>query len=540
MALELLILAAYLAALLDIAVKRGVGAITAATAFALLHSATSPATGLFRLGEIERGLVLFVSLIYLTISIYSIFYAKSIERRGWFWGWMDVFYASMLTFITADHWVLLLVGWGGLDLASWGLILTYREEEDAGRVGLGEGAWGIRWMWTPSASALRAILTVEVGTAALLIATGQAAAGTPYISQWSALPDLAAALVLIAAFAKAAQLPFTDWLMTAMSAPTPVSALLHSSTMVKAGPLLLLKLGPLMPHWAAQVAFLVGLATALYGGLVALAQREPKVLLASSTASYLGLITAFALKNPTEALWLIYAHGVAKATLFMAVGHAIHVNHNRTPLEYPLASKIAMAVALATLVGITPLGALAKAEADWWLALFSTLTSGYVGRLILKTETVSDWSPLAWPYLALAAVGSFSVVAMPNLLWGFSLVGLSLAYLPPAGALYRRLGLPVLYDLLVPKAFHALARFVFALDRFLDRQMFRAQVLWDSLYRGVMVVERYTDMWLHGWIPESFKRVSLSLSRRRFEYYLYIAGVGLGVALYLTLWIWIR
>ncbi|MFN3803762.1 MAG: proton-conducting transporter membrane subunit [Pyrobaculum sp.] len=536
MALELLILAAYLAALVDLFTKRGIAAVAVSTAVALSHS--QPATTLFRLGEVERGLTLFISLIYLAISLYSIFYVKSLERRGWFWGWMDVFYASMLTFVTADHWALLLVGWGGLDLASWGLILTYREEEDAGRVGLGDGRWGISWMWTPSASALRAILTVEVGTAALMVGLGQAAANSPYISQWGGLSDLAAALILTAAFAKAAQLPFTDWLMTAMSAPTPVSALLHSSTMVKAGPILLLKLGPLMPGWAAQVAFTVGLATAAYGGLVALGQREPKVLLAASTASYLGLTTAFALKNPVEALWLIYAHGVAKATLFMAVGHAIHINHSRVPEGYPLVSKIAMGVALLTLVGITPLGAMAKAEAEWWLLFFSLLTSGYVGRLILKTRTVYDWSPMAWPYAALVFTGSFSTLTLINPFWAFSLGGLALAYLPHVEVLYRRGGLPVLYDLVMPKLFNAVGRLVVKIDTFVDRQLLRAPSFWSGIYSTVMIFEKAADLWLHDRVPELFRRTSGLLSGRSFEYYLYIAGVGLGVAAFMLLWIW--
>ncbi|MFN7105555.1 MAG: proton-conducting transporter membrane subunit, partial [Pyrobaculum sp.] len=462
----------------------------------------------------------------------------SLERRGWFWGWMDIFYASMLTFVTANHWVVLLAGWGGLDLASWGLILTYKEEEDAGRVGLGDRAWGIGWMWTPSASALRAILTVEVGTAALIAGLGQTAANSPYISQWGPLSDLAAVLILIAAFAKAAQLPFTDWLMTAMSAPTPVSALLHSSTMVKAGPILLLKLWPLMPEWAAQAASIVGLATAAYGGLVALGQKEPKVLLAASTASYLGLITAFAIKNPVEALWLIYAHGVAKATLFMAVGHAIHINHSRIPEGYPLVSKIAMGVALLTLVGMTPLGAMAKAEAGWWLVFFSLLTSGYVGRLILRTGTVYDWSPLAWPYAALVFVGSFSTLTSINPFWAFSLAGLALAYLPHVEVFYRRGGLPVLYDLAMPKLFNYVERLVVKIDTFIDRQLLRAPSLWAAAYGAVVVFEKVADLWLHDWVPELFRKTSGLVSERSFEYYLYVAGVGLGVAAFMLLWVW--
>lgn len=541
MALEYLILAAFLAALVDLVAKRGVAAaaVSGVFALALYLGYAAPATDLVKVGAVEWGLLLFVSVVYFAISLYSFFYVHKAERRGWFWAWMDVFYASMVLFVAADHWALLLLGWGGLDLASWGLILTYRDEEDQGRVGLGERAWGIQWLWPPSVSALRAILTVEVGTASLFVALGMAAAQTPHVSMWGPLPDLAAALVLIAAFAKAAQLPFTDWLMTAMSAPTPVSALLHSSTMVKAGPILLLKLGSLMPEWAADVAFLVGIATALYGGLVALAQREPKLLLAASTASYLGLITAFALKHPTEALWLIYAHGVAKATLFMAVGHAIHMNHSRVPDHYPAVSKFAMIVALLTLVGLTPLGAAAKAEAEWWLLLFSLLTAGYVGKLILRTQTVWDWGAMAWPYTALVVGGSFSVfVAAINPLWGAALVGLALAYVQMPTALYRRLGLPILSDLVLPALFKAVVKIVTAVDGFLDRLLIKSPSLWIGIYGLVASIERAVDLWLHDWVPEVFRSASRTLSRRSFEYYLYVAGIGLGVVLILLAWLW--
>ena len=536
-ALELLLALPFIAAALDLWTRRGIFAVatSAAVAAALLLGST-PLSPLFRLDGHILGLLVFVSGIYAAISLYSIFYMRGSQRLGWFWAWMNLFYGSMLVFVSADHWILLAVGWGGLDIASWGLILTYRDEEDAGRVGLGERFWGLTWLWTPSASALRAILTVEVGSASLLASLGMAAAqygGS--ISQWVALGDLVAALLLVAAFAKAAQLPFTDWLMTAMSAPTPVSALLHSSTMVKAGPILLLKFGSLMPTWAADVAFAVGIATALYGGLVALAQREPKVLLAASTASYLGLITAFSLKNPHEALWLIYAHGVAKATLFMAVGHAIHEAHSRTPGAYPLASKAAMALALLTLVGLTPLGALAKEHADIWVLAFSALTAGYVGKLLLRTGTEgTGLGPMALPYLGVAS-SAFLVPALPNPLWALALLGLALAYVPPPRVLYARLGLPLLYDLAAPRAFDAVKRAVAVVDRAVDLLIFKSIDVWNALVKLTATADRVADLALHGALPAALAAASRQISKRNFDYWLYVAGTGIGVALVLAL-----
>jgi len=396
--LELLLAVAFAAALLDFLAARGYAAV-AAGAFVLagLLGGAGPATPYLEPSEFAA----FVAGVYLAVAVYSHFYMRGAERPGWFWGWMGVFFGSMELFLLANHWVLLLLGWAGLDLASWGLILTYRDGDEMGFVGEGGRAGGITWLWPPSSSAFRAVATVEVGTASLLVASAYMAARYgPFISGWGRAGDLMAALFLVAAFAKAAQLPFTDWLMTAMSAPTPVSALLHSSTMVKAGPILLLKLAPVFPRWAAEAAFAVGLATAFAGGLMALGQREPKLVLAASTASYLGMITAAALENPEEAALLIYAHGFAKAALFMAVGHAIHTAHSRFPRSYPLIAKVAILLGMLTLVGILPVGALAKSGAPLWTVAVSALTVGYLGKL-LRLPAENDWEPMCYVLLAL-------------------------------------------------------------------------------------------------------------------------------------------
>ncbi|MEZ0319833.1 MAG: proton-conducting transporter membrane subunit [Pyrobaculum sp.] len=539
--LEYILAVAFLTPLADLATRRGVAAL-AISAYVLYVAAlgdASPLTNFVKFDELTRGLFIFISGVYFAVSVYSYFYMRDAERRGWFWAWMNLFYASMLIFVAADHYVLLILGWGGLDVASWSLILTYRDDDEMGRVGPGDRKWGLLWLWTPSSSALRAILTVEVGSASLLAGMGLASAAynTPYISQWGQLGELSTMLVLLAAFVKSAQLPFTDWLMTAMSAPTPVSALLHSSTMVKAGPILLLKLHGVLSPAAAPVAFAVGVATALYGGLVALGQREPKVLLAASTTSYLGLITAYALKNPEEALWLIYAHGVAKAALFMAVGHAIHETHSRAPEEYPLSSKITMGLALLTLVGLTPLGALAKAHAELWTLAFSALTAGYLGRLILRTATETTIGAMAAPYTALAA-SSLAFPQLPNPIWAVALLGMALAYVPPPEALTRRLWLPWLFDVLAPRVFNYVKSFAARADELLDKVLFRTQELWHMAVAAVTVADHAVDIALHDGFTEAVRRASRAVSARNFDYYIYVGGVGVGVLLLLVL-IWI-
>ncbi len=142
-------------------------------------------------------------------------------------------------------------------------------------------------------------------------------------------------LVLLGAFTKSAQFPFHFWLPSAMAAPTPVSAYLHSATMVKAGVFLLARLFPALsgtPEWAMLVGG-VGLTTLLIGAFIALFQHDLKGLLAYSTISHLGLITLlFGIGTPLAAIagvFHIINHATFKASLFMAAGIIDHETGSR-------------------------------------------------------------------------------------------------------------------------------------------------------------------------------------------------------------------
>ena len=141
-------------------------------------------------------------------------------------------------------------------------------------------------------------------------------------------------LLALAGFAKAAQLPFQSWLLGAMVAPTPTSALLHSSTMVKAGVFLLIKLSPLFgSNLPGYVVMFTGGATFLVASLAAISQSNAKRVLAWSTISNLGLITACAGIGSDGAIWaaifLVIFHAVAKSLLFLCVGTAEHAIGSR-------------------------------------------------------------------------------------------------------------------------------------------------------------------------------------------------------------------
>ncbi len=145
---------------------------------------------------------------------------------------------------------------------------------------------------------------------------------------------IAAGLLAFAGITKAAQFPFTGWLRGAMVAPTPVSALLHSSTMVKAGVYLVLRLAPnLEGTKVGMVVALIGAVTFVAGSLVAICTSDAKKILAYSTVANLGLIVICGGIGTKEALWagilLIIFHAVAKALLFLCVGVVEHKIHSR-------------------------------------------------------------------------------------------------------------------------------------------------------------------------------------------------------------------
>ena len=136
---------------------------------------------------------------------------------------------------------------------------------------------------------------------------------------------LPAVCIAFAGLVKSAQFPFSSWLTGAMVAPTPVSALLHSSTMVKAGVYIILRVAPVLENTvAAKMLMLVGGVSFLVAALIAISQSNAKKVLAYSTISNLGLIVACAGINTYAAVWsallLIIFHAVAKSLLFLCVG----------------------------------------------------------------------------------------------------------------------------------------------------------------------------------------------------------------------------
>jgi len=328
-----------------------------------------------------------------TIGVYGLEYMKEDYRLGWYWFFFNLFTASMLLVVYSDNLFMLLIGWEGLGIASWGLIgHWFRDDDELSYVGVMDRKVGpLKMFWSPSTGGWRAISTIRVGDMPMFLAVAAifASTGTLDISQihWGELFEkigTAGTVILFLAFlmgpfTKSAQLPFSEWLMTAMTGPTTVSALLHSATMVAAGTYLFMRISWYIKPWEIHLpgveivytlVLFLGLVSSLYGASVALASRERKVLLAASTMSSLGLMFASASASywlgefaVIVAFWYLITHAFAKATLFLVAGHIIHETHDRfLGGDREVFSKMKLTAivtlfATVTLAGIPPLTA---------------------------------------------------------------------------------------------------------------------------------------------------------------------------------------
>ncbi len=295
-----------------------VAAITAALAVVVVTTdagASAPFIGVdggdlaLSVDGMSRVLVPVVALVALAVMVFAAGEVHAARPR--FFGLMLLFTAAMLVTVTATTLPTLLLAWEVMGAMSYALVgFAWRRP---GKVGAGTTAF----------------LTTRLGDLGLYVAAGAALAGTGSLALddlagadggWR---DVAAAGVLVAALGKSAQLPFSAWLSAAMQGPSPVSALLHSATMVAAGGYLLLRLGDLLAatEWAAVAAAWAGALTALVLGVVACAQRDLKQLLAASTAAQIGFVVlAAGVGATTGGLAHLVAHAGVKAALFVAAG----------------------------------------------------------------------------------------------------------------------------------------------------------------------------------------------------------------------------
>jgi multicomponent Na+:H+ antiporter subunit A len=321
---------------------------------------------------------LIISGIGFLITVYADGYIHGAPSPGKFYAYLQAFLFSMLGLVLSNHLLVMFVFWELTTLFSF-LLIGFEHEAEPAR-----------------SSARQAMLITGGGGMVMLagILLIEQLTGTYTISELSGhaeflrhhrlyLPILIC--ILAGAFTKSAQFPFHFWLPNAMSAPTPISAFLHSATLVKAGIYLLARLHPVLGGTLVWMTILVlaGAVTAVWGAMVSLIQTDMKRILAHTTIMALGIITMFLGGRTTPALTaaitFLLVHALYKSSLFMVVGAIDHQVGTREIVQIGGIGKIMPFTAVAALMA-----ALSMAGFPLFL--------GFIGKEIMYkgalTETV--------------------------------------------------------------------------------------------------------------------------------------------------------
>lgn len=331
-------------------------------------------------------MVLVIGIVGSLICVYSLGYMKDFQhhhegqkdRRPWFFFLMFLFLSAMFGLVMSNNLVWMYFFWEITTLCSFFLIGFTKTKEAVN-------------------NSFRALTMNLMGGIAFVLAIlilgnyyGTLELNTVLLyGQMGYSVVIPVSLLVFAGITKAAQMPFSSWLLGAMVAPTPTSALLHSSTMVKAGVFLVIKLSPVLGwNGAGIMAMMVGGITFLMASFAAISQSNAKRVLAYSTVANLGLIIACAGIGTDETVWaaimLVIFHAVTKSLLFLCVGTAEHSLESRDIEDMDgLFSKMPR-LALFMMVGISgmflaPLGMLVSK----WAAMTAFVDSGNIPLVVI-------------------------------------------------------------------------------------------------------------------------------------------------------------
>ncbi len=341
------------------------------------------------LDQLSLILAFIIGIVGTGICVYALGYMKDFQdhepegakdRRPVFFAIMFLFLSAMYVIAFSNNMIWLFTGWEVTTVCSF-LLIAYTRTDEAIR------------------NAFRQIIMNIAGGIGFVFALYYAggAMGTLSFADFIAMGVISPILVMFpvtclafAGLTKAAQMPFHTWLLGAMVAPTPTSALLHSSTMVKAGVFLLIKLAPVFAVSLApsMMVILVGGITFCLASFMAISQSNAKRVLAYSTIANLGLIVACAGVGTAEAVWaaifLMIFHAFAKSLLFLCVGTAEHHIGSRNIEDMDLLFDRMPRLARLMMLGImamfiAPFGMLVSK----WATLVSLVETNQVAFIIL-------------------------------------------------------------------------------------------------------------------------------------------------------------
>nr|QQQ88874.1 NADH dehydrogenase subunit 5 [Hyalella kochi] len=254
-----------------------------------------------------------VMLITASICLFSSYYMKEELNKTRFMSLLMLFVASMACLIISPNLVSLLLGWDGLGLTSYLLVIYYQNESSCN-------------------AGMLTVLSNRVGDVCILVTIGILS----YAGSWNFFcmdlveNKLIQLLIILASMTKSAQIPFSAWLPAAMAAPTPVSALVHSSTLVTAGVYLTIRFFSILEKSVIlQGLLVVSVLTMLMSGWGANFETDLKKIVALSTLSQLGLMMMIlSMGMKYVAFFHMISHAMFKSTLFMAAGVMIHMSNS--------------------------------------------------------------------------------------------------------------------------------------------------------------------------------------------------------------------
>jgi NADH-quinone oxidoreductase subunit L len=337
-------------------------------------------------------MILVVTGVSTAIHLYSVSYLDSDKGYARFFAYLNFFVFSMLLLVLAGNFVLLVVGWAFVTLASYLLIsFWYRRT-------------------TATAAGIKSFVVNVVGDVGLVLGTFFIFKHTgtlDFLKTFNAAPhvfthgegDLTAGcvLLLVGAFAKSAQIPLHTWLPDAMEGPTPVSALIHAATMVTAGVYLIARMHPLfeLAPAAQDVGAVVGCATLVIAATIALTQTDIKRVIAYSTMSQIGyMIMGVSVGAYAAGMFHLMTHAFFKALLFMAAGSIIGAMAGEQSLDRMKGFRKAMPFTFACFV----IGGLALSGIPPFSGFFSK------DDILLVTGELGGWH---WGLYALGYLGAF-------------------------------------------------------------------------------------------------------------------------------------
>jgi NADH-quinone oxidoreductase subunit L len=445
------------------------------TLFTWIHVARFDVPVGLLIDQLSICFVLLITGVGSLIHIFAVGYMSHDPERRRFFGYMNLFVASMLLLVLADNYLVLYVGWEGVGLTSY-LLIGFWQFKPAAAVAA-KKAFVANRVGDLGMSLAIMLMFAVFGSVTFTGVFGQA--GTAGQGVLTAL----GLLLLLGACGKSAQLPLQSWLLDAMEGPTPVSALIHAATMVTAGVYLIVRSGPIfdLTANARLLVTIVGAATLLFGAIISCAKDDIKKVLAGSTMSQIGyMILAAGLGPPgyAFAIGLLLAHGFFKAGLFLGAGSIKHEMNDEVDMRRFGGLRSVMPVTFATfgicylaIIGIPPFSGFfakdtvidatfAKGSTSGWILGMAALigagiTSFYMTRLMYMTFAGERrWEPDAHPrevppvmtspmvLLAIGALGFGAFETLGDRLARF--LGPVFGYVPPEPNLFTPAGITAL------------------------------------------------------------------------------------------------